>query len=172
MLIFYVHHLHAVTCRSQKRALDPLEQELRAVVSHLWATNGCWDLNSGSLEEKQVLLTARSSLQPHTVLFIPFISHNFFSCSFMGNVKPVYHLVFCTLQSCVTLIPPSVQVYLSNTERRAILSSWASFLTSLILWLSHSYAMLQKRSPSSLWRHWSLPWTCFSSLLAFVLEHS
>jgi hypothetical protein len=31
---------------------------------------GCWELNSGPLEEKSVLLTTKPSLQPETVLLV------------------------------------------------------------------------------------------------------
>jgi hypothetical protein len=34
---------------------------------------GCWDLNSGPLEEQSVLLTAETSLQPLHIIFNSFI---------------------------------------------------------------------------------------------------
>jgi hypothetical protein len=34
---------------------------------------GCWDLNSGPLEEQSVLLTAEPSLQPQEVIILFFI---------------------------------------------------------------------------------------------------
>ena len=56
-----VRHCSLQTC--QKRASDPM-------------TDGCeppcgwWELNSGSLEEKSVLLTSEPSFQPGSVIFI------------------------------------------------------------------------------------------------------
>jgi hypothetical protein len=35
---------------------------------------GCWDLNSGPLEEQLVLLTTEPSLQPHNILLIEHIT--------------------------------------------------------------------------------------------------
>ena len=44
----------------QKRVLDPHYR-------WLWATCGCWELNSGPLEEQSMLLTTEPSLQPQKV---------------------------------------------------------------------------------------------------------
>jgi hypothetical protein len=43
----------------QKRASDPLQLELKVVVSH---RHGCCELNLGPLQEQHVLLTTESSL--------------------------------------------------------------------------------------------------------------
>jgi hypothetical protein len=47
----------------QKRALDPITDGCKP-------PGGCWELNSGPLEEQSVLLTAEPSLQPFLVYFI------------------------------------------------------------------------------------------------------
>ena len=52
------------------QASDPLQMELQLVVS--WEC-GCWELNSGSLEEQTVLLTTEPSLQPLCPLFICYL---------------------------------------------------------------------------------------------------
>jgi hypothetical protein len=46
----------------QKRASDPITDGCEPPC-------GCWELNSGLLEEQSVLLTAEPSLQPHDVYF-------------------------------------------------------------------------------------------------------
>ena len=46
----------------QKRASDPITDGCEPPC-------GCWELNSGPLEEQSVLLTAEPSLQPHDPLF-------------------------------------------------------------------------------------------------------
>jgi hypothetical protein len=46
----------------QKRESDPITDGLEPPC-------GCWELNSGHLEEQSVLLTAEPSLQPLTVQF-------------------------------------------------------------------------------------------------------
>jgi len=53
----------------QKRASDPITDGCEPPC-------GCWDLNSGPLEEQPVLLTAEPSLQPHTIFFLRFIYFN------------------------------------------------------------------------------------------------
>lgn len=52
----------------QKRALDPLELELQAAVNH---KHRCWELNSGPLQEQQLLLTTGPVSSPAS-------THNFF----------------------------------------------------------------------------------------------
>ena len=42
---------------------DPLELELQTVVSQS-IPSGCWELNSGPLEEQPMLLTTEPSLEP------------------------------------------------------------------------------------------------------------
>ena len=42
----------------QERALDPITDGCEAPC-------GCWELNSGSLKEQSVFLTAKPSHQPH-----------------------------------------------------------------------------------------------------------
>jgi hypothetical protein len=42
---------------------------LQMVVSHTCDVCGCWDLKSGPLEEKSVLITAEPSLQPQGLTF-------------------------------------------------------------------------------------------------------
>jgi hypothetical protein len=44
-----------------------------AVVSVLWITKGCWDLNLEPSEEQSVLLTTEPSLQPQDCLFVCFV---------------------------------------------------------------------------------------------------
>lgn len=51
----------------QKRALDPLELELQAAVNH---KHRCWELNSGPLQEQQLLLTTGPVLQPLPTIFL------------------------------------------------------------------------------------------------------
>jgi hypothetical protein len=46
----------------QKRASDPITDGCEPPC-------GCWELNSGPLEEQSVLLTAEPSLQPHLFFF-------------------------------------------------------------------------------------------------------
>jgi hypothetical protein len=46
----------------QKRASDPITDGCEPPC-------GCWELNSGALEEQSVLLTAESSLQPSSLIF-------------------------------------------------------------------------------------------------------
>jgi hypothetical protein len=53
--VFYVHCSCLPT--HQKRALDPITEGCEPP----W---GCWELNSGPVEEQSVLLTAEPSLQP------------------------------------------------------------------------------------------------------------
>jgi hypothetical protein len=52
-------HVSAGTHGSQKRASDPLDLELQAVVS---SQTGCWELMFSPLQEQQVLLTAEPAL--------------------------------------------------------------------------------------------------------------
>jgi hypothetical protein len=47
----------------QKRASDPITDGCKP-------SYGCWELNSGPLEEQSVLLTAEPSLQPTSPIFI------------------------------------------------------------------------------------------------------
>jgi hypothetical protein len=47
----------------QKRASDPITDDCEPPC-------GCWELNSGPLEEQSVLLTTEPSLQPQCVLFL------------------------------------------------------------------------------------------------------
>jgi hypothetical protein len=59
----------AVFRRHQKRGSDPITvgRELPC---------GCWELNSGPLEEQSVLLTAEPSLQPSILVFDRVFSQN------------------------------------------------------------------------------------------------
>jgi len=47
----------------QKRASDPITNDCEPPC-------GCWELNSGPLEEQSMLLTAEPSLQPQVLLFL------------------------------------------------------------------------------------------------------
>ena len=47
----------------QKRASDPITDGCEPPC-------GCWDLNSGPLEEHSVLLTTEPSLQLHNIIFV------------------------------------------------------------------------------------------------------
>ena len=71
---------------------------------------GCWDLNSGPLEEQSVLLTAEPSHQPPRTLFLiglfGSLESNFLSSFYIvdisplsdrGMVKILYHFVGCCL---------------------------------------------------------------------------
>jgi hypothetical protein len=51
--------------RDAKRVVDPLEQQLQAVVSH----HVNLELNFGPLEEQSGLLTAEPSLQPQYIFY-------------------------------------------------------------------------------------------------------
>lgn len=62
-------HVCLVARRSQKRALDPLEPELQAVVNH--TTVGV-ETDPGPLQEQQVLLTAGLFLQFPKMSYIYF----------------------------------------------------------------------------------------------------
>ena len=48
---------------------DIPEEGIRSHYRWLEPLCGCWELNSGLLEEQLVLLTAESSLQPQSILF-------------------------------------------------------------------------------------------------------
>ena len=50
----------------QNKALDPITDGCEPPC-------GCWELNSGPLEEQSVLLTTELSLQPPTFFFLPTI---------------------------------------------------------------------------------------------------
>jgi hypothetical protein len=54
------------THEGQKRASDPLELDLHAVLSH----HRCWDLNLGALEGHQVLLIPKPSFLPFSFYFM------------------------------------------------------------------------------------------------------
>jgi hypothetical protein len=54
MTLFFTLQTH------QKRASDPITDDCEP-------SCGCWELNSGPLEEQLVLLTAEPSLQSHTM---------------------------------------------------------------------------------------------------------
>jgi hypothetical protein len=56
--LFYVYE-HTVAVFNQKRALDPITDGFEPPC-------GCWELNSGPLEEQSVLLTTQPSLLPPT----------------------------------------------------------------------------------------------------------
>jgi hypothetical protein len=58
--LFYVYE-YTVAVFTQKRALDP-------IIDGCEPPCGCWELNSGPLEEQSVLLTAEPSLQPFFLL--------------------------------------------------------------------------------------------------------
>ena len=64
MLLFWLHVCLCV------RVLGPVEMELKTVVSRPY---GCWELNSGPLEEPSVLLTPEPFLQP-SIWFLKSIS--------------------------------------------------------------------------------------------------
>lgn len=59
-LMMYVSaRIYITIYQGQKRALEPLQREGQAAVSHQ-----CWELKSGPLEEQQVFLIAAPSLWP------------------------------------------------------------------------------------------------------------
>jgi hypothetical protein len=60
--LFYVYEYTVAVFRHQKRASDPITDGCELPC-------GCWELNSGSLEEQSVLLTAEPSLQPNIEFF-------------------------------------------------------------------------------------------------------
>ena len=43
---------------------------------------GCWELNSGPLEEQSVLLTTEPSLQPLCITFYLIYVHGYFACMY------------------------------------------------------------------------------------------
>jgi hypothetical protein len=62
--LFYVcEYTVALFQTHQKRASDPITDGCEPPC-------GCWDLNSGPLEEQSVLLTSEPSLQPHVQLLM------------------------------------------------------------------------------------------------------
>lgn len=72
--------MSAGACGGQKRALDFLELKLERVVYHQC---GCWERNSGPLEEQYVLLTAEPAFQPWRFLFLKERHH----CLKKGNLS-------------------------------------------------------------------------------------
>ena len=56
--VFSVFRLHVCMPAGQKRAPDLITDGCEPLC-------GCWESNSGPLEEQAVLLTTESSLQPH-----------------------------------------------------------------------------------------------------------
>jgi len=64
-LFFLKNYLSLLTCMpaGQKRAPD-------LITDGCEPPRGCWDLNSGPLEEQSMLLTSEPSLQPHKVSFM------------------------------------------------------------------------------------------------------
>jgi hypothetical protein len=62
-----VQYMYPGVLRVQKRALNSLEL---ALTGGCEATCGCWELNSGPLQEHQVPLTAEPSLLPQTSLLL------------------------------------------------------------------------------------------------------
>lgn len=60
-LCLFVHVSEGVY-RDKKKASDPLELEVEAVMNH---QHWCWDQNLGSLQDQRVLLTTELLLQPH-----------------------------------------------------------------------------------------------------------
>ena len=65
--IYLLHTLFCFTCMpaGQKRAPDPITGGCEPPC-------GCWELNSGPLEEQPVLLTSEPSLQPWSTLVLFF----------------------------------------------------------------------------------------------------
>jgi hypothetical protein len=72
LLILYMSALSACIPACQKRTLDSITDSFEP-------PRGCWDLNSGPLEEQPVLLTAEPSVQ--------LISKQFHLAIFMDEYK-------------------------------------------------------------------------------------
>jgi hypothetical protein len=72
-------HCHSLQTY-QKRASDP-------IIDGLKPPCGCWELNSGPLQEQSVLLTTEPSLQPWKKnFFLSFWFHSFF---YMSNTQVI-----------------------------------------------------------------------------------
>jgi hypothetical protein len=72
----------------QKRALDPITDGCEPPC-------GCWELNSGPLEEQTVLLTAEPSLQP-SIIIIFFKDLGFFmGMSVLPTCMHVHYMHAC-----------------------------------------------------------------------------
>jgi hypothetical protein len=67
----------------RKRASDPITDGCEPPY-------GCWELNSGPLEEQSVLLTAKPSLQPF--LFVCLVGFWFFETGFLCVALAVLEL--------------------------------------------------------------------------------
>lgn len=65
----YMNALSACAPACQERASDPVTDGCEPPC-------GCWELNSETLEEQPVLLTAEPSLQPQDILHFPTITIN------------------------------------------------------------------------------------------------
>jgi hypothetical protein len=80
--LFYLYEYILAVFRHQRRASDPITDGCEPPC-------GCWDLNSGPLEEQLVLLTAEPSLQPR----LPFLK------SFRSQKHEVHVGYLVTLQN-------------------------------------------------------------------------
>jgi hypothetical protein len=69
----YMSALSACTSACQKRVSDPITDGCESPC-------GCWELNSGTLEEQPVCLTVDPSLQPECSFFKIVSYHIFFNC--------------------------------------------------------------------------------------------
>ena len=138
----------AIFRQHQKRAPDPITDGCEPPC-------GCWELNSGPLEEQSVLLTTEPSLPPPVILFImstvPVCESNL----------SVYLLIKCLLHfhssdlrpwafsEVLTALPPKPSFALS---RWFSLTKWAALTT---LSLSHTTSVRTEtklyQSLSSLW---------------------
>jgi hypothetical protein len=58
--LFYICEYTVDVFRHQERAMDPITDGCKPPY-------GCWELNSGPLEQQPVLLTSEPSLQPRKI---------------------------------------------------------------------------------------------------------
>ena len=110
--VFYLHaHVCTVymldACRSQKKALDPLELELQ---DSCRLPHKCWEPNSGVLKDQKVFLTYKSLLHPCALLH--FINTKWLLC-LISNVESSQRKKVCATLAIVSYpsLLPSFQVH-------------------------------------------------------------
>jgi hypothetical protein len=84
---------------------------------------GCWDLNSGPLEEQSVLLTTEPSLQPYLFIFI----FNFFSFLKLG-------IFFIYISNAIPKVPHTLPPTPLPTHSHFL--PWRSPVQSVLLTIS------------------------------------
>jgi hypothetical protein len=114
-LCVWVHHC---SLHTHKRTSDP-------IIDGCEPPCGCWELNSGALEEQLVLLTAEPSLQPHSCsLWAGFYANSLFGHCFSLLWVPSLSSTKAHLSSTVLSCVPHLNYFIDNHKKwRAQVSS-------------------------------------------------